>query len=231
LSNPVALTSKSDYARFIQRILGNEFLVRTASPLEEDRDHLSPDQIETHFQLLEETEIASISPRLILSLGETGFNGSKSGRTKSRKVIVPARFEGTSVDKETKESRFITSLCAMSAASDVLRPGFITKRETDHPDAMSCNFSAHVHRYSSLKAFVSAQIFEDSLTSGVLPSIIEHRGHLKRETPAMLIFDGTKPISAGFFGRGRRRIRSYWSCCRLTLPTSCNPSTKDFSGG
>jgi hypothetical protein len=192
LSNPDATPSKSYYTRFIQRVLGDEFVIRTASPLEEDRYRVSADQIVTHFEGLKHGDIASISPHLILNTDETGFGASKSGRAKSRKVIVPARFEGTPVYKETTESHFITSLCAISAAGDVLRPGFISKRETDHHDSTFCHFPAHVRRYSSLKAFVTARIFNDYLTTVVLPYITEWRKRLGEEAPAMLIFDGHK---------------------------------------
>jgi hypothetical protein len=62
LSNPDPFPSTSYPARFIQRVLGDEFLVRTANRLEEDRYQFSPGQIETHFKELEEGQIASISP-------------------------------------------------------------------------------------------------------------------------------------------------------------------------
>jgi hypothetical protein len=52
LSNPDAVASKSYSTRFIQRVFGAEFLVRT----------VTSDQIETHFKVLEEAEIASMSP-------------------------------------------------------------------------------------------------------------------------------------------------------------------------
>jgi hypothetical protein len=81
----------------MQRVPGEEFGVRTATPREEDRYCVGFDQIETHFKVLEEAEIASISPHLILNLHETGFRASKSGRAKSQNVIVPARFEGIPV--------------------------------------------------------------------------------------------------------------------------------------
>jgi transposase len=71
LSNPDAVPSKSHYTRFIQRVLGDEFVIRTASPLEEYRYPVNPDQIATHFEVLEKAGIASISLHLILNLDET----------------------------------------------------------------------------------------------------------------------------------------------------------------
>jgi hypothetical protein len=74
----------------------------------------------------------------------------------------------------------------------VLRGEFITKRKTGHSEAALCNFSAYVHRYSRLKAFVTVRIFKDCSTSIVLPEIIEWRRRLREKPPAMLVFGGHK---------------------------------------
>jgi hypothetical protein len=131
--------------------------------------------IRQHFANLEEIEMSDISPHLILNLDETGFGASKSGRTKSRKVIVPNTLHGIPVFKENVESHFLTAICTISLSGDVLCPGRITKRGTDHPDGSQCSYFDNSRRDSSPKAFVTRRIFGDSLRTVVSPYITSWR--------------------------------------------------------
>jgi hypothetical protein len=83
------MLSKSYYTRCLARLLGTDFVVRVAPPLEEDRFNVKIEDIVRHFANLEELEISHISPHLIINLDETGLEASKSGRQKPRNVIVP----------------------------------------------------------------------------------------------------------------------------------------------
>jgi hypothetical protein len=122
-----AAPSNSYYTRCPARSLGSDFVVRVAQPLEEDRFNVKIEDIVQHFANLEELEISRISPHLMINLGETGFRASKSGRRKSRKVIVPQSLSKRPVSKETSDFHFITALCAISASGNVLRSGLIAK--------------------------------------------------------------------------------------------------------
>jgi hypothetical protein len=62
-------------------------------------------------------------------------------------------------------------------------PGFITNRETDHPDADQCSFLQNVRRYVSANTFVTRAIFNDYLGSILSLDIGDN-------AKAVLIFDG-----------------------------------------
>jgi hypothetical protein len=154
-ADSTTIPSQSYYTRLLDRLMSSEFQVRKAQPLEEARFDVRPEIIQSHFKNLADLDLTSISPHVILNLDETGFRASKSGRAKARKVIVPKAFAGTPVFKDRIDSHFVTTLCAISAAGDVLMPGLFTKRENDHSDAEECSYVACVRRYSSCKAFVT----------------------------------------------------------------------------
>jgi hypothetical protein len=171
-----ATPSTAYYTRCLERLLGNDFVIRLAQPLEEDRYNIKIADIEQHFANLDELNSSQISPHLIPNLDETGFGASKSGRQKSRKIIVPRALSKSPVFKESADSHFLTALCRISASGNVLMPGFITKRGTDHPDADQCALSAKVRRYASASAFVTRQIFNGYLRFVLSPAI----AHLPR---------------------------------------------------
>jgi hypothetical protein len=144
-------------------VFTSEFEVRRAQPIEEARHNVTDGDIRQHCANLEKIGISDISPDLILKLDETGFGASKSGRTKSRKVIVPNTLHGTPVFKKNVESHFWTAICTISLTGDVLCPGLITKRGTDHPDGTQCSFFDKTRRYRSPKAFVTRGIILSKL--------------------------------------------------------------------
>jgi Asp-tRNA(Asn)/Glu-tRNA(Gln) amidotransferase C subunit len=125
-----ATPSKSYNARCLTRLLGSDFIVRAARPLEEDTFNVKIEDIVQHFANLEELELSHISPNLIINLDETGFGASKSGRQKSRKGIVPQSLSKKPVFRKTSGSHFIAALCAISASGNVLRSDLLAKRQT-----------------------------------------------------------------------------------------------------
>jgi transposase len=190
--NADIVPSQSYYAKVLPRLLRDDFHVRNAQPLKEARYDVSPEIIRLHFEKLSQTDICNISPHLILNLDETGFGASKSGRTKSRKVIVPSTFLKTPVFKEKTDSHFVTALCAISAAGDMLPPALITKRETEHPDSDQCNYIPNARRYSTPKAFVTRKIFSDYLLTVISPYVTKMRESIGPNAPALILFDGHK---------------------------------------
>jgi hypothetical protein len=138
----------------LERILGDEFVIRLSQPLGEDRYNVKIADIHRHFANLGEMEISQISPHLIIHLDETGFGASKSGRQKSRRVIVSESLSQTPVFKECSNSHFVTVLYGISASGNVMIPGLIAKRETDRPNADQCHFLPNVRRHASANAFV-----------------------------------------------------------------------------
>jgi hypothetical protein len=185
-----AAPSKSYYTRCLARLLGSDFVIRAAQPLEEDRFNVKIGDIVQHFPNLKELEISRISPRLIVNLDETGFGTSKSGRQTFRKVIMPQSMSKKPVFKETGDAYFITALCAISASGNVLRSGLIAERQNDHPDADQCSFLRNVQRYVSPNAFVTRQIIKDYLRNVLSPYIAHWRESVSADARAILIFGG-----------------------------------------
>jgi hypothetical protein len=101
----------------------------------------------------------------ILKIGTDEFGVSKSGRTKSQKVIVPNAFFKAPVFKEKVDLHLVTALCVISAAGAVLPPAFMTKRATEHPNSDNCGYIPNERRYTTPKAFITHQVFSDYLRS------------------------------------------------------------------
>jgi hypothetical protein len=190
--DPNIVPSQSYYAKVIKRLLTDEFTIKNAQPLEEARCTISEEIIQLHFEKLREIAIGEIAPQLILNIDETGFGASKSGRAKSRKVIVPLEFRATPVFRDSADSHFVTALCAISAAGDVLPPALITKRGTEHPDAGECSYIPNTRRHTSPKAFVTREIYADYLRTVISPYIAKWRETLGQDARALILFDGHK---------------------------------------
>jgi hypothetical protein len=90
-----------------------------------------------------------------------GLEHQNRERQKSRSAAVLEPFSQTPVFKESSDSHSVSALCGISASGNVMIPGLIAKRETDHPDADQCYFLPNVRRYASANAFVTRQIFHD----------------------------------------------------------------------
>jgi hypothetical protein len=183
--------SRGYFPKLFHRLLSKEFKVRLASPLEEDRYRVTPEIIIEHFRKLAESNLCKCDPHMIVNVDETGFGTSKSGRMPSRKVIVPLSYKGQPTYCYSVESYFVSAICSISVAGDVLPPGLITVRGTDHSDAEKLPFSATSFRYSSEKAFITRRIFEDYLSKVVLAYFSIRRQEFKQpDLPGFIIYDG-----------------------------------------
>ena len=190
------IPSREYYSGLFDRISAGRFEVKLATPLEEERFAVTQEIIAEHFNRLSQLQIERIRPEMIINLDETGVGQSKSGRTQSVKVIVPAGMAENPTCLEKKISHYVTSLSAVTAGGKLLRPAFITKRHTDHPDGASLSFSNPEEgplRYSTPKAFISRDVFTDYLRQIVIPYIQQMREQSgNREEPDLIIFDGHK---------------------------------------
>jgi hypothetical protein len=184
--NPDIGPSQSDYANVLPRLLRNDFHVRNAQPLEEARNEVSLEIIPLHFDKWAQTSICSISPHSILNLDETGVGVSKSGRTRSWKLIVSDFFFKTAVFKGKSDSLFVTALCAVFAAGDVLTPALITKRENEHPDSDQWSYIPNARRYTTPKAFMTRQVFSDYLRTVVSPDVAKLREGIAPNARALI---------------------------------------------
>jgi hypothetical protein len=89
----------------------------------------------------------------------------------------------------------------MTLAGDVLDPGLITRRGTDHSDASRASCYESMAKYSSEKAFVTRSLFRDYSCIVVLPFIQTIRTDLRNlESPAILILDGHKSHMSQLIG-------------------------------
>jgi transposase len=186
-----AARSKSYYTRRLAGLLGSDFTVRVAQPLQEDRFNVKIKDIVQHFANLEELEISHISSHRIANLDETGFGASKSRTQKSRKGIVPQSLSKKLDFKETSDSHFITALCAISASGNLLRSGLIAKGQTDQPDTDQCSFLRNVQRYVSPNAFITRQIFNDYLRNVLSPYLAHWRESVGADARAILFLMAT----------------------------------------
>lgn len=188
--------SSDYYYGLLKRISDSRFAVKFAAPLEEARYMVTPEIISEHFRLLRELEITKIDPELIINMDETGIGQSKCGRTEHVKVIVPAGMKERPTCMVKKVSHYVTSLAAVTASGKLLRPAFITRRGSDHPDGETLSYSdaeSGPLRFSTPKAFVSRAVFTDYVRQVVIPYITSVRERLKSpEARAIIIFDGHK---------------------------------------
>jgi hypothetical protein len=183
--------SKEYFRKLFNRLFGADYQVRTASGLERDRYKVTKEMIQEFFSLLRNANIESFHPSLIINLDETGFGSSKGGHVPSRKVIVPRGHQGQPSFCHYVESHFVSALCAISLAGNVLRPGLITVRNTDHPDGGKLPYFSSCVRYSSERAFITRRIFTDYLAQVVLPYITQKREEIGAPlAPVFLMFDG-----------------------------------------
>ena len=190
-SNPDACPTSSWYHYQLKRVLSEGFKIKTARPLEEERYEVDKDTIETYFRLLNDPRIKKANPELIFNVDESGFGASKSGRLRTCKVVVPMDMTETPTTREPAESHYVTCIACANLAGRALKPGLITKRQTDHPDAEKCSFYGSAKRYSSPKAFVTKKIFGEYFRDVILGEINRYRQrHPEEPQTAVVIMDG-----------------------------------------
>jgi hypothetical protein len=86
-------------------------------------------------------------------IDETGLRTSKYGRAHAHKVIIPKAFARTSMFTDPIDSHVVTPFCAISAAGNVLVPGLMRKKASDHTNAEETSYVTSVCRYSSCLLF------------------------------------------------------------------------------
>lgn len=189
---PQLVPSKQYYSDLFDRLLGEEYKIKIASPLDPERYAVTPETIREHFAKLEAIGVRNFDPRLILNLDETGFGASKSGRARGQKVIIPNGFRGSPVYERCEEKRYVTCLACSSLYGSLLPPALVTSRRFEALDGSKCSFFANCPRYTSESAFVTSDIFS-SYISHVVFEYIEHvRNDNCKNRTALLIFDGCK---------------------------------------
>lgn len=184
--------SKNYFDELIKRI-APDFEVRRIQAVDFERGFLKKKEIEEYFQVLRNLEIEQILPKLIINLDETGFGGSKSGRMKSKKVIVTKGYKGKIHYQYDESSYHISALIAITASGNLLPPSAIIKRGSQHPDGSTCPYFNKMQVYSTPSAFMTRNVFENYFQNTILNYIQKVRNEIGNEDePALVIYDGLK---------------------------------------
>ncbi len=192
-SGITGIPSRNYFQAVINRIAGENFVVRTANPLESQRWDVKKEDVEAYYNSLRCANVEDITPSLIINIDEIGFGQSKSGRGKPMKVLCPRDHVGPVSYRAKDDRHYVTAIGAITASGKCLPPGVIIRRQTEHPDMFTMPFSATSRIYSSPKAFISRSIFEDYVINIVARYIDARRTELHDTTrPAMIIMDGHK---------------------------------------
>ena len=107
IENPTFVPQNQFYYDLLARLSNDDVTLRRATSLDPSRYEVTPEMILNHFQTLQDIELDTIDPRLVINIDETGFGQSKSGRSRLQKVIVPKSFVGTPVYREEEEKRYM----------------------------------------------------------------------------------------------------------------------------
>ena len=184
--------SKNYFDELLKRI-APDFDIRLAQPVEFERGFLSEASIKEYFETLNEIDIEHQCPDLILNFDETGFGGSRSGRMRSMPLIVPQNYDGKLRYQDEQTSHHISALIGISASGNMLTPGIVIPRESEHPDGSSCQYFNKAQVYYSTKGFITRSIFEEYFSDVVIPYINQMRTkHGDQTRKAIIIYDGLK---------------------------------------
>ena len=183
--------SRHFYGDLVQRLFGDEFEKRAAETIELDRSEVTEEDLTQYFNTLREERLEEASPELLINIDETGFGGSRSGRLKPTKVIVPKSVSGRLFVGAEKVGHYISAICAVTAAGHLLPPALITKRKTLPEGISGLPIGDKTRIYSSEKAFVTRRIFLTYLRETAIPYINEVRERMQnKEMRAYIIWDG-----------------------------------------
>ena len=124
---PTFVPTNQFFYDLLSRLSHGEFTVRSASGLDDLRYEVTPNMIYQHFDCLNSLELQTVDPRLVISVDETGFGQSVSGRAKPPKVIVPKLFDGSPVYRVREEKRYIYRFlyCRDNIVRAALDPGTV----------------------------------------------------------------------------------------------------------
>ena len=184
--------SRQYFDKLFSRI-APDYTMQTAQQLDQERFEVSSDTLQDFFQKLKNSNFESIPPDLIINIDETGFGGTKRRGNPKITVIVPHEYIGPVYTCSANTKKLMSAIVSISAFGRILKPGIITDRETEHPDAGECPFYSSIIHYKSPKAFVNTEIFEHYLSLSVIPYIENSRKELNNFTsPAAIRLDGHK---------------------------------------
>jgi hypothetical protein len=108
-------------------------------------------------------------------------------------VIVSNDFLKIPVFNGKVDLHFITALSAISDAGDLLPPGRISERETEHSESVQCCYIPNAPIDTTPKAFLTPLFVSDQLWTNVSPDIAKLRELISPNAPALISFDGHKP--------------------------------------
>lgn len=179
------------YRDLVTRLDGGRYRRVTASPLEEERFNLSKEDVELHFRRLHDLELETFVPDLIINIDETGFGASQSHRMKSMQVIVDSTTAVRPSVRMEASRIYITAIAAITAGGSALPPGLIVRRSTMTEDFETIPLGSDLKVYSTERAFVTRNVFENYVRDVVLNYVQAWRQkHDQPDAKAMIIVDG-----------------------------------------
>ena len=179
------------YRDLLDRLDGGRFHRVMASPLEEERFSLSKESIDQHFASLKDSGITEMRPELIINLDETGFGASRSHRLKGIPVITSKSFTGKPCVAISASRVYVSAIAAITASGDSLPPGLIVRRTTLTEDFESLPVGRDLRIYTTEKAFVTKQVFDNYVREVVLNYVDNWRQKNNcLEEKAMILLDG-----------------------------------------
>ena len=185
---------KSVSSKWIDSFLKSEncpFKQSLASPIEEERYEIDIALIHEWFNILASVAATEVHPDLLINLDETGF-GKQKKSTKTKTVIVTKDVDDSNLlYAESKDPGHVTVVSAITAGGKMLKPLFIHKNKTLHPDAGQCTFYKNVYYSHTSSSFISTAIYNKYIVDEVIPYVQKIRENLNSpEANAILIVDG-----------------------------------------
>ena len=183
---------KGYYYSILYKIIGNDYVIKKSTLLEEDRYQTTSETIQNYFNLLRQNEIDRVNPAFLINLDECGIGSSKSSMNHKIKVIVPRTFVGSPSVCQKKANHFVTCLAAATASGELLKPAFILKRTCENADATKMSFCCPNGpiKYVSQKAFVTKSIFGHYVRSVIFDYILKKRMEISQHLTAVILYDG-----------------------------------------
>ena len=179
------------YRDLVTRLDGGRYRRVSASPLEEERFNLSREDIELHFTRLHNLQLESFAPDLIINIDETGFGASQSHRMKSMQVIVDSTQTVRPCVRMEASRIYVTAIAAITAGGSALPPGLIVRRSTVTEDFETIPLGSDLKVYSTERAFVTRNVFENYVRDVVLNYVQSWReNHKMPDAKALIIVDG-----------------------------------------
>ena len=179
------------YRDLLDRLDNGSFHRVMASPLEEERFFLSRESIDEHFIALRDSGIAEMKRELIINLDETGFGASRFHRLKGIQVITSKSSDVKPCVSISASRVYVSAIAAITASGDSLPPGLIVRRTTLTEDFESLPVGRGLKIYSTEKAFVTKQVFENYVMEVVMSYIDKWRERNQcLDAKAMILIDG-----------------------------------------